>query len=149
MTDRIMGQELARFIPGRAASFLHFLGELVHTIRYSSKTPAVLVLLVGAALCGVVSGAIKSADGRAKRFAAFIAKEVEKDAKSRNIKIITVGAPGSFDLTSKAPLQRRSTGYLVEAHGVRTAYQVESVQVCPSPEPACWKVTRVTYGDPI
>lgn len=124
------------------------LSAIIDSIRRSPKSPAIIVVLIGAALCGVVSGSIKAADARAKRFAAFIAGEVQKDAAARNIKVLTVGSPGSFDVTSRPPVRRRSTGRLVEADGARTSYQVESVQVCPEQEPACWRVTRVTYGDP-
>jgi hypothetical protein len=143
-----MRQQLAPFSPEYRALAIQILAGAVRAIRRSPKTPAIVVIILGAALCGVISGAIKSADGRAKRFASFVAGEVEKDAKKRNIKVLVVGAPGSFDISGRPPLQRRSTGHLVEAGGARTPYQAESVQICPSPEPGCWRVTSVTYGNP-
>jgi hypothetical protein len=143
-----MRQELAPFNRERGTFVIHALAALARAIRRSPKTPGVVAILAGAALCGTVSGAIKAADGRAKRFSSFIVTEVKKDAQLRNIRLLSIGAPGSFDVTSRPPIQRRSTGFLVEAGGVRAAYQVESIQICARLEPACWKVTRVTYGDP-
>lgn len=88
------------------------------------------------------------ADARAKRFAAFVAAQVQKDAEMRNIKVISIGEPGSFEVSSRPPVQRRWKGYMVEANGSRTPYEADSIQVCAQPEPECWKVIRVTYGEP-
>lgn len=119
-----------------------------NAVRQWPKGPALVTIMVGAALCGVITNAISSAGARAKRFAAFVAAEVQKDASSRNIKVITVGEPDSFEASSRPPAERRSKGYMIEANGNRTPYEAVSVQVCPDQEPSCWRVIRVFYGEP-
>lgn len=118
-------------------------------IRRTPKGPALLVVVIGVALCGIIASSIQMSDARAKRFAAFVAAQVQKDAASRNIKVITIGEPaGTFEVNSRSPVHRRSKGYMIEANGNRTPYEADSVQVCADPEPTCWKVIRVAYGEP-
>jgi hypothetical protein len=119
----------------------------IGALRRRGGGPALIVTVVGVGLCALIIGAAGLSKLRAERFAAFVAGEVAKDAASRNIKVVAVGHPDSYDLSGRSPAQRRSRGYIVEQGGKRTLYHAESVQVCPSHDSTCWRVTGVTYGE--